>query len=52
MARTERIAAYALVIAAFLFIVGIVAAPLVPQLWPSTGAVASQKPPIVAIKRG
>jgi hypothetical protein len=52
MARTERMAAYGLVIAAFLFVIGIVAAPLVLQLWPSTATVASQKPPVAIIRRG
>jgi hypothetical protein len=52
MARTERMAAYGLVIAAFLFVIGIVAAPLVPQLWPSIGAVASQKPTVAVVRPG
>lgn len=52
MARTERLAAYGLVIAAFLFVIGVVVAPLLPQLWPSSNAVASQKPPVAVIRRG
>jgi hypothetical protein len=44
--------AYGLVIAAFLFVIGIVASPLAPHLWPSIGIVANQKPPVAVIRRG
>ena len=44
MSRKDQIIAYGIVVAAFVFIVGIVAAPLMPRVWQPVTTATVKKP--------